>query len=89
MRRFSDSIQRITQSGRDGFQSVIPIISIILLVGTKLDLEDLIAVDDESALHLKNTFNMIDYVKTSSKTGFNVDKPFEMLVQQLVNSSKY
>ena len=61
----------------------------ILLVGTKLDLEDLIAVDDESALHLKNTFNMIDYIKTSSKTGYNVEKPFKMLVKKLVDISEY
>jgi hypothetical protein len=60
-----------------------------MLVGTKLDLEDLIAVDDDSALHLKNTFNMIDYIKTSAKTGFNIDKVFETLVKNLVQSSKY
>jgi small GTP-binding protein len=61
----------------------------ILLVGTKIDLEDLIAVDDESALHLKNTFNMIDYIKTSAKTDYNVDKVFEILVKNLINRSKY
>jgi len=58
-------------------------------VGTKIDLEDLIAVDDDSALHLKNTFNMIDYIKTSAKTGYNVEKVFEILVKNLVNISKY
>jgi len=61
----------------------------ILLIGTKLDLEDLIAVDDESALHLKNTFNMIDFIKTSAKTGYNVEKAFEMITKKLVNASKY
>ena len=61
----------------------------ILLVGTKIDLEDLIAVDDDSALHLKNTFNMIDYIKTSAKTGYNVEKVFEILVKNLVDISKY
>lgn len=61
----------------------------IILVGTKLDLEDIIAVDDDSALHLKNTFNMIDYMKTSAKTGYNVGKVFEKLVKNLVNISKY
>ncbi len=61
----------------------------ILLIGTKADLEDLIAVDDESALHLKNTFNMIDFIKTSAKTGYNVEKAFEMLTKKLVDASKY
>ena len=44
----------------------------IILVGTKLDLEEFIAVDDESANSIKNTFNMLDYLKTSSKTGIDV-----------------
>ena len=57
----------------------------IILVGTKLDLDDLIAVDDESAINLKNTFNMIDYIKTSAKTGTNVEKVFETISKQLVN----
>lgn len=61
----------------------------IMLVGTKLDLEDLIAVDDDSAFHLKNTFNMIDYIKTSAKTGINIEKVFETLVKNLVQTSKY
>ncbi|MFX1308715.1 MAG: Rab family GTPase [Promethearchaeota archaeon] len=61
----------------------------ILLIGTKLDLDDFIAVDDESALHLKNTFNMIDYIKTSAKTGYNVEKAFEMLTKKLVELSRY
>jgi len=61
----------------------------IILVGTKLDLDDLIAVDDDSALNLKNTFNMIEYIKTSAKTGHNVEKVFEMIVKKLVNISRY
>jgi small GTP-binding protein len=61
----------------------------IILVGTKSDLEDIIAVDDESALHLKNTFNMIEYIKTSAKSGINVDKVFETLTKKLVDISKY
>ena len=61
----------------------------IILVGTKLDLEDLIAVDDESAINLKNTFNMIDYIKTSAKTGYNVEKVFEIISKKLINLSRY
>ncbi|MFW9822670.1 MAG: Rab family GTPase [Candidatus Thorarchaeota archaeon] len=61
----------------------------IILVGTKNDLEDIIAVDDESALHIKNAFNMIDYIKTSAKTGYNIDKVFDVLVKKLTEVSKY
>ena len=61
----------------------------IILVGTKNDLEDFIAVDDESAHHIKNAFNMIDYIKTSSKTGYNVDKLFDLLAKKLTEVSKY
>ena len=57
----------------------------IILVGTKLDLEELIAIDDETALNIKNTFNMINYVKTSSKTGHNVHKVFRMMAERLIN----
>ena len=61
----------------------------IILVGTKLDLEEYIAVDDESAKSIRNTFNMIDYIKTSSKTGFNIDKVFDVMVQELMKKRKY
>lgn len=61
----------------------------IVLVGTKRDLEDAIAVDDESALHIKNAFNMINYVKTSAKTGESVEKPFQILVKNIKKGIKY
>ena len=61
----------------------------ILLVGTKLDLEEYIAVDDESANSIKNTFNMIDYIKTSSKTGINIEKVFDVMVQELIKKRKF
>ncbi|MFX1411447.1 MAG: Rab family GTPase [Promethearchaeota archaeon] len=61
----------------------------IILVGTKIDLTDAIAVDDDSALHIKNAFNMIDYIKTSAKTGDFIEKPFEVLAKTLKERSKY
>jgi len=60
----------------------------IILVGSKLDLEEFIAIDDEIALNIKDTFNMIDYVKTSSKTGHNVEKVFKMMAERLMNIKK-
>jgi small GTP-binding protein len=61
----------------------------IVLVGSKFDLEDLIAIDDDSAQHIKNTFNMIDYIKTSAKSGHNIEIPFEILTKKLIEISKY
>lgn len=61
----------------------------IILVGSKNDLEDVVAVDDDSALHIKNTFNMIEYIKTSAKSGYNIEKPFEILTRKLIEVSKY
>lgn len=61
----------------------------ILFIGTKLDLEELIAVDDETALDIKNTFNMIDFLKTSSKTGENVELVFETISKYLIQNYKF
>ena len=43
----------------------------IILVGTKLDIEEAIAIDDEYALNIKDTFNMIDYIKNDIQTVFS------------------
>jgi small GTP-binding protein len=61
----------------------------ILLVGTKLDLEDAISVDKETALNVRNTFNMIDYIQTSSKTGHNVSGVFVRIIKYIIMKSKY
>lgn len=61
----------------------------IVLIGTKNDLEEAIAVDDESANSIKNAFNMIKFVKTSSKTGDNIDLVFDILVGELMKKRKY
>lgn len=61
----------------------------IILVGTKLDLEDAITVDDETALDIKNTFNMLEFIKTSSKTGHNVNHVFKRVAKELMVKRKY
>ncbi|MEJ2295926.1 MAG: GTP-binding protein, partial [Candidatus Lokiarchaeota archaeon] len=61
----------------------------ILLVGTKLDLSDAISVDDKIALDIKNTFKMIDFFKTSSKTGHNVESVFESISKHLIQNYKF
>ncbi len=57
----------------------------VLFVGTKIDLIDLIAVDDDHALSFLEKFNMFDYIKISSKTGENVDKTFELIIKKIMN----
>jgi len=61
----------------------------IVLIGTKRDLEEAIAVDDESANSIKNAFNMIKFVKTSSKTGDNIDLVFDIIVKELVKKRNF
>ena len=61
----------------------------IILVGTKIDLNDAIAVDEETAVQIKNTFNMIEFLRTSSKTGYNVNEVFTRITKQLIMKSKY
>lgn len=64
----------------------------IVLVGTKYDFKEiddsLILIDEEDAANIKNAFNMIDYVITSSRSALNVNKVFEILVSVLTNKKK-
>lgn len=56
----------------------------IIFLGTKLDLEDQINVEDSFALYFKERYNFFDYLKISSKTGENVNLAFELLAKKLV-----
>ncbi|GAH36892.1 unnamed protein product, partial [marine sediment metagenome] len=51
----------------------------VLFLGTKLDLADEIQVDDDYALTFLKEYNLIDFLKISSKTGENVGQAFEIL----------
>ena len=56
----------------------------ILFVGTKLDLAELISVDDEYALSFKERYNLFEYIKISSKTGENITQALELLVRKIL-----
>ena len=56
----------------------------ILLIGTKLDLVEDVMVADDIALEIKEKYGFIDYLKTSSKTGENVNKAFDILVKNIL-----
>ena len=55
----------------------------IVLIGAKLDLEDLIVIDDEMAEDAKERFNFADYLKISSKTNYNINEAFIVLVNEI------
>ena len=60
----------------------------ILLLATKYDLKEYSMVADYYAELKQKKLNMIDYIKTSSKTGLNIDKGFDILTQHIVNQDK-
>jgi len=60
----------------------------IIFLGTKLDLTDLIVVEDKDAMLLKKKYNFTDYLKISSKTDENekVNLVFHMLVNEIMKN---
>ncbi|MFX1322266.1 MAG: Rab family GTPase [Promethearchaeota archaeon] len=61
----------------------------ILFLGTKLDLENDIQVDDKYAKEFLEVFNLIDYLKISSKTGENVENAFGILTRKILERQVY
>ncbi len=58
----------------------------IMLIAAKCDLEEFSMTGDLLAQKAKRKFGMIDYVKTSSKTGLNVDDAFEKLIRHIIKT---
>ena len=56
----------------------------LILIGTKKDMIESVSVSDDIALKYKKKYNCIDYVKTSAKTGENVDLVFETLAKAII-----
>ncbi|MBY8981723.1 MAG: GTP-binding protein [Candidatus Lokiarchaeota archaeon] len=57
----------------------------ILFLGTKTDLIDEIMIEDDYARGFIDEFNLMDYLKVSSKTGENVGISFEKLTRKILN----
>jgi small GTP-binding protein len=53
----------------------------ILLIGSKYDLKEIIVIEDERAEELIEQYDFIDYIKTSSKTGYHVQEAFDKLMK--------
>lgn len=60
----------------------------IILVATKCDLEDYSIVKDYYAKLKVKKLNMLEYIKTSAKTGLNVKTVFKDLAQALVDNEE-
>ncbi len=56
----------------------------ILLVGIKLDFVEDIMVQDDYALQFKEQLELLDYVKTSCKSGENILKLFDILYDKIL-----
>ncbi|MHA2006055.1 MAG: Rab family GTPase [Promethearchaeota archaeon] len=56
----------------------------VLFLGTKNDLVDEIQVDDDYAMTFLQEYNLIDFLKISSKTGENVAQAFEILTRTIL-----
>jgi len=61
----------------------------VLFIGTKLDLGNEIMVDDDYATSFLNEFDLIDFMKISSKTGENVAEAFNLLTRKILERQAY
>ncbi|MHA1681800.1 MAG: Rab family GTPase [Promethearchaeota archaeon] len=67
----------------DLFRGVDPTIP-LMLVGARADLEiDSQKIDDSDIQALMDTYQMIGYIRTSSKTGEGIDKPVVMMLKEI------
>ncbi|MHA1985310.1 MAG: GTP-binding protein [Promethearchaeota archaeon] len=58
----------------------------IMFLGTKLDLADLVIVEDKEAIIFKEKYGFLDYIKVSSKTAENVNLAFQLLVNEIIKA---
>jgi len=58
----------------------------IVLLGGKADLDENIIIDDEMPREFVREHNLKDYLKTSSKTGLNIETAFKTLVDHIIKS---
>jgi len=61
----------------------------ILMVGGKLDLQEIRIISQKKAKKIVKKFKFIKYFECSAKTGENVDKIFEFLTRAIMKSEGY
>ena len=62
------------------YDSTIP----ILLIGTKFDLTELISVQDDVIFNFIEAHGIKNFLKMSSKTGYNLEEAFDLLVKDIL-----
>jgi len=58
----------------------------IILVGTKCDLRDSIVVNNDQIQHVREVFNVFNYIETSAKDSINIFKVFYSIAKLLFES---
>jgi small GTP-binding protein len=58
---------------------------LILLLGNKVDLEESIQIEDDVLEEIVKKFELFGFLKTSSKTGINVNESFSSLSEKIYN----
>lgn len=61
----------------------------IILIAAKCDLEEFSIVGDIYAKKTRERYGMVDFIKTSSKTGLNVESAFQTLANYVVQIKKF
>ncbi|KKN54986.1 hypothetical protein LCGC14_0586670 [marine sediment metagenome] len=61
----------------------------VLFVGTKLDLVEEIQVDDDYAMEFLTQYNLLGFLKISSKTGENVAEVFNFLTRKILEKQNF
>ena len=61
----------------------------ILLIGSKADLVQVVKLDEEFILELKEKYNLFEYLRVSSKSGENVNLAFELLAKHIIKNKQH
>ena len=60
-----------------------------VLVGNKVDLEEFRLISTDIARDYAKRRGFIDYIETSARTGVNVSKPFDILLDRILAKPRY
>lgn len=83
LRNFDDWL-KIFKEGTEDMKFDVPII----MIGGKLDLHDRRSVLSKDAVDIAKTYNLLDYIECSSKTGENIELIFYKLALELAKRAE-